>query len=46
MERWFALQIEDEMMTRPTSLDLRQSWFEKENAVFQVEVREQKRAPE
>ena len=50
MKRWFALQTEDEMRTRPTSRRSRQSWhdenWEKENAVFQVEVREQKRAPE
>ena len=37
-------------MTRPTSRRSRQSWYdenwEKENAVFQVDVREQKRPPE
>ena len=50
MERWVAVQTEDKMMRRPTSRRSRQSWYyenwEKENAVFQVEVIEQKRAPE
>ena len=48
--RWCTRQRVTEMRTKPPSRRSRQRWYgenrEKENAVFKVEVREQKRPPE